>query len=167
MSESQFEINKIYTKDISVETPNAPEIYKVEWQPEIDLQLGNDLTTLEEEGLYEVSLTLTVTAKLGEKVAYIVEVEQAGIFTIEGFENEQQAYLMGAMIPNILFPYTRETISSLTQKAGFPPMLLNPIDFNAMFQQHLQEELEEKSEEKTESSVSKKAKKSKKKPTKH
>ncbi len=143
MSEPQFEINKIYTKDVSVESPNAPEIYKVEWQPEIDLQLANDMTALEEEGLYEISLTLTVTAELGDKVAYIAEVEQAGIFTIEGFESEQQTYLMGAVIPNILFPYAREAISSLTQRAGFPAMLLNPIDFNALFQEHLQEALAE------------------------
>lgn len=142
MSEPQFEINKIYTKDISVETPNAPEIYKAEWQPEIDLQLGNHLQALEEEGLYEISLTLTVTAELADKVAYIVEVEQAGIFTVEGFEEEHQAYIMGAIIPNILFPYARETISTLTQKAGFPAMLLNPIDFNSMYQHQLQEAAE-------------------------
>lgn len=142
MSEPQFEINKVYTKDISVETPNAPEIYKAEWQPEIDLQLGNHLQALEEEGLYEISLTLTVTAELADKVAYIVEVEQAGIFTVEGFEEEHQAYIMGAIIPNILFPYARETISTLTQKAGFPAMLLNPIDFNSMYQHQLQEAAE-------------------------
>lgn len=136
MSEQEFEINRIYVKDVSTEAPNSPEIFKETWEPEINLNLGNSAQELE-EGIYEVSLTLTVSATLGDKNAYVIEVEQAGIFTLQGFEDEQKAYLMGAMIPNILFPYARETISSLSQKAGFPPMLLNPIDFNGLYQQHL------------------------------
>lgn len=139
MSEPVFEINKIYTKDISSESPNSPDILKAAWEPEISLNLGNNSSKLPEEGLYEVSLTLSVTATLGEKTAYIIEVEQAGIFTINGFDEEQQAYIIGALVPNILFPYARETISTLSQKAGFPSMLLNPIDFNGLYQQHLSE----------------------------
>lgn len=139
MTEQQFEINKIYTKDISAESPSAPEIYKLPWEPEINLNLGNNAQQLEEDGLFEVTLVLTVTATLEGQTAYVIEVEQAGIFTLVGFAEEQQAYMIGAMIPNILFPYARETISSLSQKAGFPPMLLNPIDFNGLFQQHLEE----------------------------
>lgn len=143
MSEPQFEINRIYVKDVSVESPNTPEIFKETWEPEINLNLGNDLKELEEEGFYEVSLTLTVSATIGDKTAYVVEVEQAGIFTLTGFDTEQQAYVVGALIPNILFPYGREAISSLVQKAGFPPMLLNPIDFNVLYHQHLEEMAEE------------------------
>lgn len=140
MSEQQFEINKLYTKDISAESPSSPEIYKLTWEPEINLNLENNVQKLEEDDLFEVTLGLTVTATLGEQTAYVIEVEQAGIFTIAGFSEEEQAYMIGAMIPNILFPYARETISSLSQKAGFPPMLLNPIDFNGLFQQHLNEQ---------------------------
>lgn len=140
MAEQHFEINKLYTKDISAETSNTPEIYKLPWEPEINLNLGNNVQELAEEDFFEVTLTLTVTAMLGEQTAYVIEVEQAGIFTIAGFDDEQKAYMIGAMIPNILFPYARETISSLSQKAGFPPMLLNPIDFNGLFQQHLEEQ---------------------------
>lgn len=142
MSEQQFEINRVYVKDVSVESPNAPEIFKTEWEPEIALNLGNSAQELEDT-IYEVSLTLTVTATLGEQTAYVIEVEQAGIFTLEGFEEEQKSYLMGAMIPNILFPYAREVISSLSQKAGFPAMLLNPIDFNGLYQQHLENQATE------------------------
>lgn len=137
MSDPVFEINKVYTKDVSSEAPNSPEIHKEEWEPEINLNLGNNARELADDGLYEVSLTLSVTATLGDKTAYIIEVEQAGIFTISGFDEEQRAYVIGALVPNILFPYARETISTLSQKAGFPSMLLNPIDFNGLYQQHL------------------------------
>lgn len=140
MSEQQFEINRVYIKDLSTEAPNTPEIFKKNWEPEINLKLDNNLQKLEEEGLYEISLTVTVTATIEEQNAYVVEVEQAGIFTIDGFEEEQTAYIIGALVPNILFPYARETISSLTQKAGFPPMTLNPIDFNALYQQYVNEQ---------------------------
>lgn len=149
MSEPQFEINRIYIKDLSVETPNSPEIFKHAWEPEVNLQLDNALQELEDD-LYEVSLTVTVTATIKEKTVYVVEIEKAGIFTLKGFDNQQKSYLIGAMIPNILFPYARETISSLTQKAGFPPMLLNPIDFNAIYQQQLEEQLGQQAQEEAE-----------------
>lgn len=140
MSEQQFEINRIYIKDLSSEAPSTPEIFMENWEPSINLTLGNSSTELDEEnGIYEVSLTLTVTAEIGEKTAYMVEIEQAGIFTVVGFDEAQLAYVIGALIPNILFPYARETISSLSQKSGFPPILLQPIDFNTVYQQHLQQ----------------------------
>ncbi|PIE44839.1 MAG: protein-export chaperone SecB [Gammaproteobacteria bacterium] len=143
MAETQFEINKIYIKDFSSEVPSAPEIFKAEWEPEIDLNFGNGAALIEEEHhIYEVSLTITVTAKLGEHTAYIIEVEQAGIFTIDGFDDEQRGFIIGAATPNILFPYAREAISTMSQKAGFPPMLLNPIDFTALYYQHLQNQAE-------------------------
>lgn len=144
MSEPIFEINRIYIKDLSLESPNSPEIFKQGWEPEINLKLDNALNKLEEDGLYEISLTVTVTATLKDKTVYVVEVEKAGIFTISGFEDEQIAYIVGALVPNILFPYARETVSSLTQKAGFPPMVLNPIDFNTLFQQQMEEEMAKK-----------------------
>ncbi len=145
MAEQKFEINKIYTKDISVESPNNPEIFKQEWNPNINLNIGNATKKIEDD-IYEVSITLTITAKLEEKTAYIIEVVQSGVFTLAGFEEEQKQYMLGAMIPNILFPYGRETISTLSQKAGFPAMLLNPIDFNGLYQQHLEEAQKEQAE---------------------
>ncbi len=141
--EQHFEINRVYVKDVSVEAPNTPEVFTLEWDPEVNINLSNAANEIDGDGaLFEVSLTLTVTAELGDKTAYVVEVEQAGIFTLQGFDDEQKGYLIGAVVPNILFPYARETISSLSQKAGFPPMLLNPIDFNALYQQHLQEQMQ-------------------------
>lgn len=140
--QQQFDINRIYVKDLSLETPNTPHIFTEKWEPEISLAFDNTLTEIE-AGIVDVSLTITVTVKVAEKTAYILEVEQAGIFTIVGFEDEQKAYIIGAVIPNTLFPYARETISSLSQKAGFPPMLLTPIDFNMLYQQHLAEQAAE------------------------
>lgn len=141
--EQQFEINRIYVKDVSTEAPNTPEIFQHAWEPEIGLNLANNARPLDEdEELFEVSITLTVTATLPEdKTAYVIEVEQAGIFTVKGFEDGQKGYVLGAMVPNILFPYARETISALSQKAGFPPMLLNPIDFNGLYQQHVESQM--------------------------
>ncbi len=140
MSEQKFEINKIYTKDISSEAPNNPEIFKNNWEPNINLNLGNGVNKLPEEGSFEVVIKLTVTAKVGDDVAYLIEVEQAGIFTVVGFEEAQQNFMLGAMAPNILFPYARELISTLSQKAGFPPILLNPISFESLYQQHMEQQ---------------------------
>ncbi len=140
MSEPQFEINRIYIKDLSSEAPGTPGIFTENWEPTINLNLGNNSTLIDEEqGIYDIVLSLTVSATIGEKTAYMIEIEQAGIFTIAGFDEAQLSYVIGALVPNILFPYARETISSLSQKAGFPPILLNPIDFNVVYQQHIQQ----------------------------
>ncbi len=140
MSEPQFEINRIYIKDLSSEAPSAPEIFTENWEPNINLNLGNSSTLIDEEqGIYDIVLSLTVSATIGKKTAYMIEIEQAGIFTITGFDEAQLGYVIGALVPNILFPYARETISSLSQKAGFPPIILNPIDFNVVYQQHVQQ----------------------------
>ncbi len=140
MSEPQFEINRIYIKDLSSEAPSAPEIFTENWEPNINLNLGNSSTLIDEEqGIYNIVLSLTVSATIGKKTAYMIEIEQAGIFTITGFDEAQLGYVIGALVPNILFPYARETISSLSQKAGFPPIILNPIDFNVVYQQHVQQ----------------------------
>ncbi len=162
MSEANFEINRIYVKDISVETPNTPEIFKGQWEPEIDLKLDNGATQLEEEGLYEASLTLTITATNQGKIAYVVEVEKAGIFTLENFDDQQKSYVISAMIPNILFPYARETISNLIQKAGFPPMLLNPINFDALYHQQVEEQMAQAEQDEKKEKKEKKVKKEKK-----
>lgn len=135
--QQQFEIQKLYLKDVSLEIPNAPNIFTEQWKPDINLQI-NTSSSLISENIYEVVLTLTVTAKLGEKTAYLVEVQQAGIFSIRGFPNEHLGAMMGAFCPNVLFPFGREAIASLVQKSGFPPLLLNPVNFDALYLQQLE-----------------------------
>ncbi len=133
----RFEIQKIYLKDVSLETPNSPMIFTEQWNGETNLQLNNTSTQLAED-IYEVALTLTVTTKLGDKTAYLVEVKQAGIFTAAGFDADQLGAMLGAYCPNVLFPYAREAISTLAQKGGFPPLWLAPINFDALYLQQLQ-----------------------------
>lgn len=141
-NEKEFGIQKIYVKDISFETPKSPEIFREQWQPEINLQLNNNVNNLEEH-LHEVVLTLTVTAKLGEKTAFLVEVQQAGIFNIKGYNDQEMGAMAGAYCPNILFPYAREAISDLVNRGGFPQLLLAPINFDGLYQQHLQQQAQE------------------------
>ena len=134
-----FTIQKIYTKDISYESPNSPEIFRGEgWDPKLDVQLNSKSRQLE-NGVFEVVLTVTVTAKLeDERTAYLAEVHQAGVFNMIGFADDQMPYMAGSYCPNILFPYARETISDLISRGGFPQMILNPVNFDAMFQQQTQ-----------------------------
>jgi len=134
----EFGIQKIYIKDVSFETPNSPEIFREQWQPDINLQLNNNTKAIE-ENIHEVVLTLTVTAKIGEKTAFLIEVQQAGIFNIKGYTEQEMGAMAGAYCPNILFPYARETISDLVTRGGFPQLLLAPINFDALYQQHLQQ----------------------------
>ncbi|MDH5544520.1 MAG: protein-export chaperone SecB [Gammaproteobacteria bacterium] len=137
----EFAIQKIYTKDISLEAPNTPEIFKEQWQPDINLQLNNNTQRLD-ENVQEIVLTLTVTAKLGDKTAFLVEVQQAGIFTIKGYNDQEKGVMAGAYCPNILFPYAREAISDIVSRSGFPQLLLAPINFDALYQQHMQDRAE-------------------------
>jgi len=137
-AEREFQIQKIYLKDVSFETPNTPAIFQQKWEPEINLQLGNSAVTLG-ENVHEIVLTVTVTAKLGEETAYLCEIKQAGIFTITGYSDQDMGAMAGSYCPNILFPYAREAISDLVVKGGFPQMLLAPVNFDALYQQHLQQ----------------------------
>ena len=134
----QLEILKIYLKDVSLETPYAPQIFNEQGAPEINVQLSNNSSPVA-ENIYEVVLTLTVTAKVEEKTAYLVEVHQAGVFTIRGLSNEQLGPVLGAFCPNTLFPFARETVASLIGKSGFPPLLLNPVNFDVLYKQRLQQ----------------------------
>ncbi|MFC1748841.1 protein-export chaperone SecB [Pseudomonadota bacterium] len=135
-----FAIQKIYTKDISFETPNSPAIFtQTEWNPDVNVQL-NSATTSMEQNAHEVVLTVTVTAKLGDQTAYLAEVQQAGIFKIENFPAEQMGHVLGSFCPNILFPYVREAISDLVTRGGFPQMLLAPVNFDAIYAQHVQQQ---------------------------
>ncbi len=133
----QFNIQRIYTKDVSFETPNSPEIFKKEWKPEVKLDLDTRSNKLE-EGVFEVILSLTVTAKMGEETAFLCEVQQAGIFTVENMPEQNMAHTLGAFCPNLLFPYARETVSNMVNRGTFPQLNLAPVNFDALFAQYVQ-----------------------------
>ncbi|MCK5188909.1 MAG: protein-export chaperone SecB [Methylococcales bacterium] len=136
--EKQFSIQKIHTKDISFETPNSPKIFTEKWEPNVDFNLGTNVETLEDE-LFEVSLSVTVTVKCNDLTAYLVEVTQAGIFSLAGFSEQEMGPMVGSFCPNILFPYAREVISDMVAKGGFPQLLLAPVNFDALYSQHMQQ----------------------------
>lgn len=135
----KFDLQRIYTKDLSFETPNSPEVFTIEWKPEMNLALNSEVKKLGDNS-FEVVLSVTVTTKTGDKVAYLVEVKQAGIFTLMGFPDEEMGPMLGAYCPNILFPYAREVISDLIGKGGFPQLLLTPVNFDHLFARHMQQQ---------------------------
>ncbi len=137
-TEKQFTIQKIYTKDMSFETPNSPKIFTAKWEPSVEFNLSTHVETLE-NSLYEVALTVTITVKIGDTTAYLVEVNQAGIFTLSNFSEQEMGPMVGSFCPNILFPYAREAVSDLVAKGGFPQLLLAPVNFDALYAQHLQQ----------------------------
>ncbi len=136
--ERQFAVQRIYTKDLSFESPNAPEIFRGEWKPQNELNLNTKVNRLSDQA-YEVVLSVTVTAKVGDRTAFIVEVQQAGIFTMVGFTEQELGPMLGAYCPNLLFPYARETVSDLVTKGSFPQLVLQHVSFDALFAQHQQE----------------------------
>jgi preprotein translocase subunit SecB len=136
-SGGQFVLKKIYMKDMSFETPKSPEIFQHEWQPELELQLDTKGKPIGAD-LYEVVLSVTVTAKLSAQVAFLAEVQQAGIFALSGFEEPQRRAVLGSYCPSVLFPYAREAVSDLVARGGFPQVLLAPVNFDALYAQHLQ-----------------------------
>jgi preprotein translocase subunit SecB len=135
--EKQFAIQKIYTKDLSFETPNSPKVFIEKWEPIVDFNLSTRVETID-KNLYEIILTTTITVKIADSTAYLVEVNQAGIFTIAGFTDQEMGPMIGSFCPNILFPYAREVVSDLVAKGGFPQLLLAPVNFDALYAQHLQ-----------------------------
>lgn len=139
--EPEFAIQRIYSKDLSFESPKSPEIFLKEWKPEVNIDLQTKSKAIEDE-LHEVVLTITVTAKLGDETAFLVEVNQAGIFQTKGFAKEQLGHLLGSFCPNILFPYVREVCSELISRGGFPPIYLAPVNFDALYEQHLKNQTE-------------------------
>ncbi len=140
--EVQFNIQRIYTKDISFETPNSPAVFKNEWKPEIKLDIDTKTNTIA-ENLYEVVLTLTVTATNAEQTAFLCEVQQAGIFTISEMPDNNKAHMLGSYCPNVLFPYAREAVSSLVNRGTFPVLNLAPVNFDAIFAQYVQKKQQE------------------------
>jgi len=142
MSENQqpqFALQRVYIKDASIEVPGAPVIFTKEWKPEIKLDLNSGARRVDDKH-FEVQVKATVTAKLGEDTAFLVEVMQAGLFLADNIPEEQLKPMLGAMCPNILFPYLRESVDSLVVKGGFPALMLAPINFDALYQQRMQQE---------------------------
>lgn len=139
IKQPEFAIQRFYIKDVSFESPNTPEVFKSDWQPEIDLDLNIKHEDLKDSN-YEIVLKVIVTAKLKNKIAFLVEVNQAGIFTLKSFPKEQLQAMLGAFCPTILFPYVREAISDLVVRGGFPPLYLAPVNFDALYQEQLAEE---------------------------
>jgi preprotein translocase subunit SecB len=134
-----FGIEKLYVKDFSVEVPNAPEIFLEQEAPQVEIHLASNGRPVG-EGVFEVVLTVTVTAKVGEKTVFLVEVGQAGVFRIVNVPDDQIQPLIAVACPNILFPYAREAVSDAVTRAGFQPIVLQPVNFEAMYMQRLQEQ---------------------------
>lgn len=134
----QFQLQKIYVKDVSFEIPGAPQIFQEDGQVEIKMNLAQKVENLS-DGVHEVTLTVTVTANLGEKTAYLAEVQQAGIFAISGLNEQSTHAAMNTLCPHTLFPYARRLITDLVAEGGFPPLVLQPINFDQIYAQRMQE----------------------------
>ncbi len=142
-SEVQFLIQRLYIKDFSFEAPGTPAVFQQQWEPELALDVNTKHVELE-KGVYEVILTVTTTVKNQKAVAFLVEIKQAGIFTIQGAPADQLDHLLGSFCPSILFPYAREAITSQVIRASFPQLVLAPINFDALYMQQLEEKEKEK-----------------------
>lgn len=134
-----FSMDKIYVKDISLEIPHAPQIFLERESPQIDVQLHSQAAAIE-QGVFEVTVTTTVTAKLGEKVMFLIEAKQAGIFQVRNVADTELEPVLAVMCPNILFPYLREVVSDVSVRGGFAPVMLNPINFDVLYQQNKQQQ---------------------------
>ncbi|ADV25967.1 protein-export protein SecB [Pseudoxanthomonas suwonensis 11-1] len=133
-----FSVEKIYVKDVSFESPNSPAIFNEPGQPDLQLNLNQRVQRLNESA-FEVSLRVTLTCKVGEKTAYVAEVDQAGVFGIAGLPPQGVDVLLGTQCPNILFPYVRQLVGDLVQAGGYPPFLLQPINFDALYAETLRQ----------------------------
>jgi preprotein translocase subunit SecB len=139
--EPAFGIQRIYLKDLSLEIPNAPQIFLDTQQPAVEIQLDVGAQVLA-QGIYETSVTVTVTTRAGENVAFLVEAKQAGIFEIRNLPEEQLPLILNVVCANIVYPYLRANVADVVQRAGFPPMHLAEINFEALYQQRLQQQAE-------------------------
>ncbi|HXG29389.1 MAG TPA: protein-export chaperone SecB [Nevskiales bacterium] len=136
-ADKQVILQKIYVRDASLEVPNAPTIFTQEWAPKLDVQLNTAVQDLSAE-VHHVVLTVTLTARLGERTAYHAEVQQGGVFRLAGFGDEaERRAVLGAYCPSVLFPFAREAVADLIQRGGFPAFLLQPVNFDALYHQHL------------------------------
>jgi len=137
--EQQFFIQRIYTKDLSLENPMGPEAFTISDQPTINQDLASEINKINDD-LYETVLKLTITASLKDKTIFLIEVHQAGLFEVKGIEGQNLARVLNTVCPQVLFPYARETIDSALSKATFPPLMLPPINFDALYSQALEDQ---------------------------
>jgi preprotein translocase subunit SecB len=137
-AQPNFVIQRIYIKDISFEAPNTPQVFLDEWKPQMEVEIQNRSLQIGTD-THEVVLRIAVTTKINDKVAFLIEVQQAGIFSVHGATNEQLGPIIGSYCPSILFPYAREAIASLSMNGGFPPIHLAPVNFDAAYHQHMQQ----------------------------
>jgi len=141
-NETQFAVQRIYTKDLSFESPKAPQIFQQKWEPAVELSLNSKQNELGGD-FHEVVLSLSVTVKTGEEVAFIAEVQQAGIFLIKGLDEAAMHHTLAAFCPNILFPYAREALDNLVIRGSFPALMLAPVNFDALYAQEMQRRQQE------------------------
>jgi preprotein translocase subunit SecB len=142
VDQAQFAIQKIYVKDVSFEVPGAPQIFNEPGQPQLELNLNQKVARVA-EGVFEVALGLTLTCKLGEKTVYLAEIEQAGLFSLVGFDDRTMDMMLGTYCPNVLFPYARQAIGELVSQGGFPPFYLQPMNFEAIYAEGLRRRAEQ------------------------
>ncbi len=147
--ETQFMIQRLYIKNLSFETTNTPAVFQQKWEPELNLDLNTQHNQLE-KNIYEVALTVTATVKNAGNTAFLVEVQQAGIFTIHGPSEEQLDHILNSFCPSLLFPYAREVITSEVVRGSFPQLVLSPINFDALYMQQLEERQKAEKEKETE-----------------
>ncbi len=133
----QFEIQRLYIKDVSFEAPNTPHTFVEEWKPEVELNLETRSNRIQDT-THEVILSVTASVKTSQKPAFVVEVQYAGVFVIAGLPDDQLKQMLGSFCPTILFPYAREVISDLVVRGGFPQLILAPVNFDALYNQHLE-----------------------------
>jgi preprotein translocase subunit SecB len=138
-SQASFQIEKIYAKDVSLEIPNSPQVFVEQVQPQLEVQIATEISNFA-ESLYEVTVSATVTAKAGERTIFLAEAVQAGIFSLRNVPQQELDPLLGIGCPTIVFPYLRETISDLIVRGGFPPVLLSPVSFEALYLQRTQQQ---------------------------
>jgi preprotein translocase subunit SecB len=138
----QFEIQRIFVKDLSFEAPNTPHTFVEEWKPEVSLNLETKSNRIQ-DNMHEVVLSITATVSTGKKTAFLIEVEQAGVFMIKNFPNDQLHHMLGSFCPNILFPYAREVVSDIVVRGGFPQLILAPVNFDALYAQHMEQQNKE------------------------
>jgi preprotein translocase subunit SecB len=138
-TQPSFQIEKVFVKDLSLEIPNAPQIFTEQVQPQLEVQIATEVTKFA-EAYFEVTVSATVTAKAGERTVFLAEAVQAGIFSISNVPPQELDPLLSIGCPTILFPYLRETISDLVTRGGFPPVLLSPVSFEALYMQRQQQQ---------------------------
>ena len=145
-NQPQFALQRIYVKDLSFESPNAPDVFQQQWKPSVNMDLNTSHNKVSDTQ-YEVVLHITITAKVDDKVAYLVEIQQAGVFLLNGFPEQQVPPMLGAYCPNLLFPYARETIDNVVNKGSFPALMLAPVNFDAIFAQAVKRKQEEQKQQ--------------------